>query len=104
MVNLDADARLSQIQTLWTVICRAHGDGPQEAVRAAQEQLMARYGKVVQRYLLAALRDPHAAEELAQEFALRFVRGDLKGADRERGRFRDFLAEVRRGAVQQAVA
>jgi DNA-directed RNA polymerase specialized sigma24 family protein len=91
MADQNADARLSQIQTLWTVICQAHGDGPDEAVRAAQIQLMDRYGKVVQRYLLGALRDPHAAEELTQEFALRFVRGDLKGADRERGRFRDFL-------------
>src|SRR5437868_2038378 len=91
MADHGSDARLSQIQTLWTVICRAHGDGPEEAVRAAQVQLMDRYGKVVQRYLLGALRDPHAAEELTQEFALRFVRGDLKGADRQRGRFRDFL-------------
>jgi RNA polymerase sigma-70 factor (ECF subfamily) len=55
---------------------------------------MERYGKVVQRYLLGALRDKDAAEELSQEFALRFVRGDLKGADRERGRFRDFLKGV----------
>jgi RNA polymerase sigma factor (sigma-70 family) len=91
MAEQNADARLSQIQTLWTVICRAHGDGPEQAVRAAQVQLMDRYGKVVQRYLLGALRDPHAAEELTQEFALRFVRGDLKGVDRQRGRFRDFL-------------
>jgi RNA polymerase sigma-70 factor (ECF subfamily) len=83
--------RLSQIQTLWTVVCQAHGQGPPEAVVAAQEQLLARYGKVVQRYLLGALRDPDVADELAQEFALRFVRGDLKGADPQRGRFRDFL-------------
>ena len=34
-----------------------------------------------------ASRDPDAAEELSQEFALRFVRGDLGGADRGRGRF-----------------
>ena len=87
----DDSARLSQLQTHWTVICRAHGNGSLETVRAAQEQLMARYAKVVHRYLLGALRDPHGAEELTQEFALRFVRGDLKGADRQRGRFRDFV-------------
>jgi RNA polymerase sigma-70 factor (ECF subfamily) len=46
---------------------------------------------VVQRYLLGALRDPDAADELAQEFALRFVRGDLQGADPQRGRFRDYV-------------
>jgi DNA-directed RNA polymerase specialized sigma24 family protein len=91
MPDLDADPRLSQLQTLWTVICRAHGDGPIDEVRAAQQQLMTRYSKVVQRYLLGALRDADAADELMQEFALRFVRGDLRGADRQRGRFRDFL-------------
>jgi RNA polymerase sigma-70 factor (ECF subfamily) len=76
------------------VLCRAHGDGPAEEVRAAQDQLMARYRNVVHRYLLGALRDAHATDELAQEFALRFVRGDLKGADPARGRFRDFLKGV----------
>ena len=40
------------------------------------------------------LRDREAADELSQEFSLRFVRGDLKGADRERGRFRDYLKGV----------
>lgn len=86
-----SDQRLSQIQTLWTVICQAHGDGTKSEVRRAQEQLLARYTAVVRRYLLGALRDADLAEELTQEFALRFIRGDLKGADRERGRFRDYL-------------
>jgi RNA polymerase sigma-70 factor (ECF subfamily) len=37
------------------------------------------------------VRDPDVAAELAQEFALRFVRGDFAGADPQRGRFRDYL-------------
>jgi RNA polymerase sigma-70 factor (ECF subfamily) len=86
--------RLSQIQTLWTVVCRARGDEGTKGVIIAQEQLLARYGKVVHRYLLGALRDADAADELSQEFALRFVRGDLQGADPTRGRFRDFLKGV----------
>jgi RNA polymerase sigma-70 factor (ECF subfamily) len=86
--------RLSQIQTLWTVVCQAGGEGPTRVVNAAQEQMFQRYGKVVHRYLLGALRDPDAADEISQEFALRFVRGDLRGADRNRGRFRDFLKGV----------
>jgi RNA polymerase sigma-70 factor (ECF subfamily) len=94
VTQFGSDARLSQVQTLWTVVCRAHGDGPTEAIRTAQQQLIDRYGKVVHRYLLGALRDREAADELSQEFSLRFVRGDLKGADRERGRFRDFLKGV----------
>ncbi|HVS40057.1 MAG TPA: sigma-70 family RNA polymerase sigma factor [Gemmataceae bacterium] len=87
-----ADQRLSSMQTFWTVICRANGRTP-EAV-AAQEELLRRYGRAVHRYLLASLRDADAAEELSQEFALRFVRGDMHRADPERGRFRDFVKGV----------
>jgi len=86
--------RLSQIQTLWTVVCRARGGGPTQIVNSAQAQLLERYGKVIYRYLLGSLRNHDAAEELSQEFALRFVRGDLGGADPHRGRFRDFLKGV----------
>src|SRR5262245_9344598 len=90
----DLQHRLSQIQTLWTVVCRAGGDDSTRVVNAAQEQLLARYGKAVHRYLLGALRDQDTADELFQEFALRFVRGDLGGADPARGRFRDYLKGV----------
>jgi hypothetical protein len=55
---------------------------------------MGSYHRAVHRYLLGALRDEDAAEELFQEFALRFVRGDFRWADRGRGRFRDEAAEV----------
>jgi RNA polymerase sigma-70 factor (ECF subfamily) len=91
MSDSDPDQRLSQLQTLWTVVCRAHGDGSEKTVRMAQQQLMARYSAAVRRYLLGALRDADAAAELSQEFALRFLRGDLKRADPQRGRFRDYL-------------
>ncbi len=63
----DSDPRLSRISTLWTVVCRAKG-GPAAAVTAAQEELMHRYRRAVYRYLLGALRDPDAADELTQEF------------------------------------
>lgn len=94
MTQSDIAQRLSQIQTLWTVVGRAHGDGPTHLVNSAQKELLERYGKVVHRYLLGALRDADAADEISQEFALRFVRGDLGGADPNRGRFRDFLKGV----------
>src|SRR5262245_50779325 len=83
---------LSRIRTRWSLVCRAHGGG--EAARAAQLQLLQRYGGAVDRYLRAALRDPEAAEELSQEFALRFIRGDFRGADPCRGRFRDYVKTV----------
>lgn len=87
------DQHLSRISTLWTVVRHAK-DGPAAAIRAAQEELMSRYRPAVYRYLLGALRDPDAADELTQEFALRFLRGDCRQADPQRGRFRDFVKGV----------
>jgi len=86
----DPNERLSRISTLWTLIFKAH-QGPTETVGAAQRKLLERYGGAVHRYLGGALRDTEAADELFQEFALRFLRGDFRNANPERGRFRDFL-------------
>jgi RNA polymerase sigma factor (sigma-70 family) len=88
----DDQMRLSRISTLWTVVCQA--TDPNAAVRAAQSRMLERYGGAVRRYLLAATRDSEAAEELFQEFAVRFLRGGLRGACPERGRFRDYLKGV----------
>ncbi|HEV3115876.1 MAG TPA: sigma-70 family RNA polymerase sigma factor [Gemmataceae bacterium] len=84
---------LSQIETLWTVWRKAHHGAPGE-VQSAQARLVERYGGAIRRYLLGAVRDPEAVEELFQEFALRLLRGSLDGADPERGRFRDFVKGV----------
>src|SRR5207244_615735 len=84
------DQHLSQISTRWTVLFAAHA-APTEAAGAARQRLFERYSRAIYRYLLAAVRDPDAADELLQEFALRLVRGDFKRAHPERGRFRDFL-------------
>jgi len=84
------DPRLNQISTQWTLIFRAHGPAADEAT-AARAALLDRYGGAVRRYLLGALRDEEAAGELAQEFALRFLRGDFRRADPSKGRFRDYV-------------
>jgi hypothetical protein len=81
---------LSQISTSWTVLHQAH-HGPAGGVVEAQRRLLQRYGAAIYRYLLGALRDSDAADELFQELALRIVRGDFHRADPERGRFRDLL-------------
>jgi RNA polymerase sigma-70 factor (ECF subfamily) len=86
------DIHLSQIQTLWSVVRQAHGD--HTFVHDAQQALLDRYGGAVRRYALAALRDEDAAEEVFQEFALKFVRGDFGRADPERGKFRAFVKTV----------
>jgi DNA-directed RNA polymerase specialized sigma24 family protein len=93
-----ANSRLANITTLWTVVCRANA-GPEmsvsaEGVAQAQRLLVERYAKAVYRYLLGAVRDADAAQELAQEFAVRLLEGGLRRADPERGRFRDFVKGV----------
>lgn len=85
-----ANEHLSRISTMWTLVFQAHG-GAADAIAAAQNELMLRYGGAVYRYLLGALRDPDAAAELSQEFALRFVGGKFRRADPGRGRFRDYV-------------
>jgi RNA polymerase sigma-70 factor (ECF subfamily) len=84
------ESHLSRIETHWTAVIRAHRT-PSDNAMGARARLLERYGGAVRRYLLASLRDVEAADDLAQEFALRFLRGDFKNADPGRGRFRDFL-------------
>lgn len=93
---MDSETRnqhLSQIQTSWTLVQQAHASPPQD-VQFAQQKLLERYGGAVRRYLLGALRDEDAAAEVFQEFALRLLHGDMRGADPERGRFRQFVKGV----------
>lgn len=86
----EPDSHLSRIETQWTAVFQAHRGPSEEAARVLSEQVR-RYGGAVHRYLLASLRNPDAAEDLSQEFALRFLRGDFRNADPGKGRFRDFL-------------
>lgn len=93
MNGKDPDARLSRISTLWSMVSRAHHDAGDE-VGAAQRNLLERYGGAVRRYLLGALHDADAADDLLQEFAYRFLHGDLRRVDPQRGRFRDYVKGV----------
>jgi RNA polymerase sigma-70 factor (ECF subfamily) len=93
MAQQDTSKHLSRISTLWTMVADAKG-GPGEAATAAQQELLQRYSRAVHRYLQSALRNRDAADELAQEFFFRFLRGDCKGANPQRGRFRDYLKGV----------
>jgi RNA polymerase sigma-70 factor (ECF subfamily) len=87
---MDEKERLSRISTVWTDLHRAHG-GALDDSSQARHRVLARYQGAVYRYLLGATRDPDQASELFQEFAVRFLRGDFRRADAERGRFRDYL-------------
>jgi RNA polymerase sigma-70 factor (ECF subfamily) len=90
MESENQNDRLSQIPTQWTVLLQAQQQGSASAASAAQ-QLMQRYRRPIYRYLLACVHQLDVADELFQEFALRFLRGDFKNADPERGRFRNYL-------------
>jgi RNA polymerase sigma-70 factor (ECF subfamily) len=85
--------RLSRISTLWSLVSLAHHEASDE-VCAAQRQLLERYGGAIRSYLLGAVHDEYAAEDLFQDFAYRFLHGDLCGADPRRGRFRDYVKGV----------
>ena len=52
------------------------------------------YGNAIKRYLVAALRNQELADDLFQEFALKFVQGGFKNVDSEKGRFRSFVKTV----------
>jgi RNA polymerase sigma-70 factor (ECF subfamily) len=89
MHHPDQDPPLNEIETLWSDIRRAHqGEGEAHDARA---RLVIRYIGAVRRYIAWVLRDQDAAAELAQEFAVRVLRGDFRRADPSRGRFRDFV-------------
>lgn len=98
MNEQELNQRLSRISTQWTVLQEAH-QGGSDAALAAQRVLMQRYCGAVYRYLLGIVRDADAADELAQEFAVRFLQGDFHRASPERGRFRDFLKTSLRNLV-----
>lgn len=85
----DDSERLSRIATRWSMLARAHEGGEQAA--SARETLLEQYSGAVYRYLRGALGDPEAAEELAHEFALKFLSGAFQKADPRRGRFRDYV-------------
>src|SRR5262245_48659426 len=88
----DDELHISRIPTAWTMVREAHADNT--LVQDAQQRLLDRYGHAIRRYALSALRDEDAADEVYQEFALRFVRGDFGKADPARGRFRAFVKTV----------
>lgn len=83
---------LSQINTNWTQLGLVRDATVDSSiVEEARRQLLHRYAASVYQYLLASVRNESVADDLAQEFALRFLDGRYESADRDRGRFRDFL-------------
>ncbi len=90
MEDVEFDPHLSQMSTQWALVFQAHSGKPDEAQIAAS-LLMGRYAGAVHRYLLKALKNADAADDLDQEFAVRFLRGDFRNSNPMRGRFRDYV-------------
>jgi len=95
-----AAARLPS--TSWTLLAAARGSG--ETAVAARAQFAARYYRPVYAYLLAIVREPDTAREMAHGF---FEHAVLSGrllarADRARGSFRPYLKQALRNYVTDA--
>jgi RNA polymerase sigma factor (sigma-70 family) len=90
MNEKEIQERLSVINTHWSLLRQAH-QGAEDAADRARQELMQRYNGAIYRYLLAGVRDPEAAADLSQEFAVRFLEGRFHKADPTRGRFRDYV-------------
>lgn len=89
---------LSEISTSWTLFFQAF-DGSSEQMKTARQQLLERYRTPVFRYLLAAVGQTDVADDLHQEFALRFIRGDFQRVNPDWGRFRYYLKTALRNLV-----
>lgn len=99
----ERDLHISQMQTRWVQVLEAF------ELPEARNALVLRYFGAVHRYLIGALRDLDAADDLAQQFAQRFLECDMTRVDPRRGRFRDYvkamvcnlLADHRRKAARR---
>jgi RNA polymerase sigma-70 factor (ECF subfamily) len=89
-MSAEEQRRLSEISTHWSLVFQAH-QAQGDAKTAAQTELLLRYCTPIYRYVLSVVRDVPTAEDLCQEFAHRFVRGDFHRAHPDRGRFRSFI-------------
>lgn len=87
-----AEERLTQIPTNWTTISSAHASGPES--QKAMNELVGRYHDAVTRYIHLKVRDKNLADEVLQEFWTKLLAGKLAGADKSKGRFRDYLRTV----------
>lgn len=81
-----APARLDEIGTEWAII--------HDPARFVQ-----RYAPAVESYLRALIKNPHDAEDAAQDFFMRVAKNGFVRARQERGRFRDYLRTAVRNSA-----
>lgn len=92
-------ARLDEIPTQWSLLRLAHQSTVTTA-GPARHALVLRYARAIRNYVGALVRDPHDADELAQEVVVRLLRGQFASATPERGRFRHLLTVAAHNLVR----
>lgn len=78
MLDATPKSVLEQISTCWPMI-----NNP--------VQFVMRYARAIQKYVSAIVRDPHDAEEVAQDFLVKVFDKGFCPENVSRGRFRDYL-------------
>jgi RNA polymerase sigma-70 factor (ECF subfamily) len=94
----EPDPSIGEIETNWADIFLAR-EIDAEGARSARARLMLSYLGAVRRYVRNFVGDADVADEVTQEFAIRFLRGDFLRADANRGRFRDLVRTSVRNMV-----
>lgn len=89
---------LNEIVTNWEELFSASARNG-SASSPLLANVLQRYFGAVWNYLASIVKDDHVADDLTQEFAVRFLRGDFRNLHPEKGRFRDFLKVVLRNMV-----
>src|SRR5438445_13215159 len=78
--------------TRWSVVLAAGRQTPGAGRRAALEELARAYWPPLYAYLRRDGHPPERAEDLVQGFFARLIeKNDLRGVDRDKGRFRSFV-------------
>jgi hypothetical protein len=90
----ESELKLTNLATEWSLVFESLS-GIHDVAHLAACQLLCRYAGAVHRFLLKAVKDPDVADELDQEFAVRFMKGEFRKGDPSSGRFRD---QVKRAA------
>jgi RNA polymerase sigma-70 factor (ECF subfamily) len=89
---------LNEIVTNWDELFSASARNG-SASSPVLTSVLQRYFGAVWNYLASVVKDEHVADDLTQEFAIRFLRGDFHDLHPDKGRFRDFLKVILRNMV-----
>jgi RNA polymerase sigma-70 factor (ECF subfamily) len=95
----DQPTRLNEIATNWSLLRLAHQNSV-TAAGPARNALVLRYSGAIRKYMGALIYAEQDADDVAQEVLVRLLKGDFAGANKERGRFRDYLAVAARNLAR----